>query len=99
MTSPYSFSITDQTQIRASINSERERQKIMRRAFDAVEGIFPDPIRVSSVADDNIKVNVLRPAVTILVNYLFGTPPTYELPKEDPQEIATGEESPKEVWL
>jgi hypothetical protein len=75
-----------------AVNTEQERVDVYKRAQDAVDGIFPDPLKVEpDEPRDIVKVNAIKPLVDATVNYLFGKPPEWQIPQE--QDASLGDDA------
>lgn len=80
-------------------DADADRIAAMDRAWAAYAGHFPAPLKPGKDGlDDRIIVNLMRPVVTATVHFLFGQPPTVELPAADDGE-AGATDSPVEAWL
>lgn len=89
---PYPISPLEQTMMTVSLNTEQDRVDAYTRAQKAVEGIFPDPLETyPDEPRDIVKVNLIKPIVDATVNYLFGKPPEWQIPKE--QDVSLGDDA------
>ena len=73
---------------REATATEAARQQQAVQAASAYAGLFPEPL-VTKPGDtrDTIRVNAVRPIVLATVAFLFGSPPSWDLP-DDPAEQA-----------
>jgi hypothetical protein len=83
----------------AQLRQEFARQAAITAAQAAVDGDFPDPlIPEEGEPTDQVKVNLMGALVDVTGYFLFGQPPTFELPAAQ-----DGEDGPtvsaQEAWL
>lgn len=90
----------DYAYIKTLLASEDGRKQLMMMAWDAYYGLYPHPLRVDQADpfDPNVTINRIKPIVSTGVAFLFGSPPTMEIPKEQDGE-GTSERSEDEKWL
>lgn len=95
----YTLSPLDEAIMTETLVNEQQRIEAFARSWRAYHGVFQKPLKRSkSGYDDNIVVNRIKPIVAASVSFLFGKPPTLEIPKEVDGENST-KDSPLEVWL
>jgi hypothetical protein len=83
----------DEGLMRDALRQEEMRKEDERAAWMGFYGLFPDTIKhEKDEPNDNIKANKIKPVVNASVNFLFGTPPAFEIPKEGVGDGQTGEE-------
>lgn len=79
--------------------ADADAARRMDRAWTAYAGQFDPPLKPNKLGvNDTILVNLIRPVVTATVHFLFGQPPSVELPARDDGE-AGPTPSPLEAWL
>lgn len=70
-----------------ALRSDQGRKASAVNAGAAYAGAFPEPLRIKDDLRDTIRTNAIRPLVLATVAYLFGEPPSWDLPRDlDPAE-------------
>lgn len=89
----------DESKLQTYADAEKSRIQAYKAARDAYNGIFTDQtVRRVGDINDRVKVNRVKPIVSATVNFLFGSPPLWELPSSADGENAA-QDSSAEEWL
>src|SRR4051812_27152121 len=102
---PTELPLDQQTIMAAAVLDDLKRVAAQRRAWDAFNGLFPDPLKMrpGDKVRDIVKVNRIRRIVLAGVHFLFGAPPAVVLPKMPGPAGADGQPTqvphPAQAWL